>query len=322
MDSCEPCDQVEQDLISLSDQFPHNLVKVDITTDPTLTEKFQGDVPVVQVGPYLLKKSITRQELQVTLGAAQDRQSYLEKNDMEYQRRKERGSKLTGSDRFSLWLSTRYMLMFNLLVFLYVGMPFLAPTLMKLRIELPARIIYTIYSPLCHQLAFRSFFLFGEQPYYPRQLANVPGVLTYEDLTGDSKIDLVRARNFIGNDTTGYKVAICERDVAIYGSLLLFGIVFALTGRKIKTLPWYFWILFGLIPIGLDGFSQLPSLAGWDFLKWFPIRESTPLLRVLTGTLFGATTGWYLYPLIEESMRETHVILLRKMAVIQQTQAK
>jgi len=193
---------------------------------------------------------------------------------------------------------------------------------MKLKAEMPAKIIYTVYSPLCHQLAFRSFFLFGEQPYYPRQLANVPGVITYETLTGDTKIDLYRARSFIGNETTGYKVAICERDVAIYGSLLLFGIFFAITGRKIKTLPWYFWILIGLIPIGLDGFSQLPSLAGWDFLKWLPIRESTPFLRVLTGTLFGTTTGWYLYPLIEESMRETHMIMLRKMAVVEQAQPK
>ena len=35
----------------------------------------------------------------------------------------------------------------------------------------PGRAIYTIYSPMCHQMASRSFFLFGEQPAYPRELA-------------------------------------------------------------------------------------------------------------------------------------------------------
>jgi uncharacterized membrane protein len=319
---CPECDQVENDLNSLKDQFPHNLVKVDIEADAALSEKFSGQIPFVQVGPYKLNGQISRQDLQVALGAANDRQVYLEKTDEEFQRRQARGRTVSGTDRFSLWVSNHYMWVFNFFVFLYIGMPFLAPVLMKARVDAPAKIIYTIYSPLCHQLAFRSFFLFGEQPYYPRSLANISGVVTYEELTGNPKIDLLQARSFIGNDVTGYKVSICERDVAIYGSLLLFGIIFAITGRKIKSLPWYFWIVVGLIPIGVDGVSQLPGLAGWSFLSWLPIRESTPFLRVLTGALFGGTTAWYLYPLIEESMRETHVMLIRKVAVVNQTQNK
>ena len=319
---CPECDQVENDLNNLQGQFPHRLAKIDISADAATNEKYANRIPVVQIGPYKLEKSITQQDLQVALGAAQDRQSYLEKNDEEFQRRQIKGKTISGTDRFSLWVSNHYMWLFNFFVFLYVGLPFLAPVLMEERLEAPAKVIYTIYSPLCHQLAFRSFFLFGKQPYYPRALADISGVVTYEQLTGNPKLDLLQARAFIGNDVTGYKVAICERDVAIYGSLLLFGVVFALTGRKIKSLPWYFWIVLGLIPIGLDGFSQLPSLAGWDFLSWLPIRESTPFLRVLTGTLFGATTAWYLYPMIEESMRETHVMLVRKLAVVNQTQPK
>jgi uncharacterized membrane protein len=62
------------------------------------------------------------------------------------------------------------------------------------------------------------------------------------------------------------------------------------------------------MPIGLDGFSQLPGLAG-NMPAWVPIRESTPLLRVITGALFGGTTAWYLFPLLEESMRETRALL-------------
>ncbi len=48
------------------------------------------------------------------------------------------------------------------------------------------------------------------------------------------------------------------------------------------------WILIGLGPIGLDGFSQLFSQMDWSWLATiFPYRESTPFLRVLTGALFG-----------------------------------
>ena len=40
-----------------------------------------------------------------------------------------------------------------------------------------ANVVYKMYSPLCHQWAFRSFFLFGEQAYYPHAAAGIPGVI-------------------------------------------------------------------------------------------------------------------------------------------------
>jgi uncharacterized membrane protein len=92
----------------------------------------------------------------------------------------------------------------------------------------------------------------------------------------------------------GYKVALCERDMAIYGAILLFGIIYALTGRRIKPLHWMLWLLLGLGPIGLDGFSQLFSQMEWAWLaSILPYRESTPFLRVLTVGLFGLTTAWF-----------------------------
>jgi uncharacterized membrane protein len=99
--------------------------------------------------------------------------------------------------------------------------------------------------------------------------------------------------------------------------MFLFGLVFVLTGKKIKPLPWYFWLAIGLVPIGLDGFSQLPGLAS-GMPAWVPIRESTPLLRVITGSLFGLTTAWYLFPLMEESMKETRTLLSTKMSIVKQ----
>ncbi len=316
--------QAQEDLNALQDVIAHQLAVIDVDSDPALQKTYGERVPVVKAGPYELTHPFDRAALQMTLGAARDRATALEKvGDTAYQQRVKAGKELTGTDRFSLWLSRHYLAMINLLVFLYVGLPFLAPVLMKVGAPFPAKVIYSMYSPLCHQFPFRSFFLFGEQPYYPRALAHMDGVLTYEQVTNNPNIDVFEARKFLGNDVLGYKVALCERDVAIYGSILLFGLLYAVTGRKLGKIPWYIWLFVGMGPIGLDGVSQLPGLAEGVFLKILPIlRESTPLLRTITGGLFGFLTAWYLFPIIEESMLETRRTILRKISVISQTTTK
>ena len=203
----------------------------------------------------------------------------------------------------SIWFNQNYMWIVCGLLFLFLFFAFLAPVLMKLQFETPARLIYWVYDAFCHQLAFRSWFLFGSQPYYPRQLAGLSDVLTYEAMTGDDNLDLVFARNFVGNAQVGFKVALCQRDVAVYTSLILCGLFFQLSCRKAKPLPWWIWILVGLAPIGLDGISQFGGL-GIGFLSWLPVRESTPLLRTVTGCCFGISTAFFLFPLVEENMQE------------------
>jgi uncharacterized membrane protein len=261
----------------------------------------------------------------MTLGAAFDRHNQLEQvGDPKFQKRVAKMSNLSMGDRVSFWISRNYLLLLNLFIFLYIGLPFLAPTLMKLGAETPARVIYTIYKPLCHQFGFRSFFLYGEQPFYPLAEANVRNVKTFEEVSGIQNLDdpysytRFDARAFIGNETMGYKVALCERDVAIYLAILIFGVVYSLTGRRIKSLHWMLWILIGIAPIGLDGFSQLFSQFNWPWLHaLLPYRESTPFLRVLTGALFGLCTAWFAYPSIEESMNETRQYYLKKFTLHQ-----
>ena len=199
------------------------------------------------------------------------------------------------------WLNNHYMWIINGFLFLFLFFAFLAPVLMKYDYVIPAKIIYQIYQFLCHQLAFRSWFLFGEQAYYPRGLAGIQNINTYEIITGTNSLDLESARQFIGNSYVGFKVAFCQRDVAIYGSLLLMGIFFQISGKKLHALPWYLWVIVGLLPIGIDGTTQFGGL-GISFLSWLPVRESTPMLRTITGALFGFTTGLFLFPLIEETM--------------------
>ncbi len=129
--------------------------------------------------------------------------------------------------------------------------------------------------------------------------------------------NLMLARTFVGNDIVGYKVALCQRDMGIYFGIFAFGLLFGLTRWRLPGLPWYLWLLLGILPIALDGVSQLLSQPPMSFL---PFRESTPFLRSLTGFLFGFTTAWFGYPLVEETMSESRQILSRKKERIQRHQ--
>lgn len=199
----------------------------------------------------------------------------------------------------SSWIGRFYLTIIIILLFLYLLGAFLAPIFMHCKYENIARIIYRIYGH-CHQLAFRSWFLFGEQWCYPRELANIDNVNSYEQMTGKDALDLQGARVFLGNASIGYKVALCQRDIAIYSSLLFSAIIFSIFRKRIKPISWVLWILIGLIPMGLDGISQFGGL-NIPLLEWLPIRESTPLLRTITGSLFGFATGFYLFPMLEET---------------------
>lgn len=318
---CELCKQAEEDLKALQEEIPHQLAILDIDSDPSMRDTFALEIPVVEAGPFRLKAPFSRQELKMTLGAAADRRSQLESiNDKTFQVNTSRTQTISKADKISYWISKHYLAIFNLFLILYIGIPFLAPIFKEAGWNTPAEMIYKIYRPLCHQWAFRSFFLFGEQAYYPHAAAKIPAVLTFEQVSGITDLtdpSRLQARVYEGNSLLGYKIALCERDVAIWGAMALFGVVYALTGRKLPKLHWLIWVLVGLGPIGLDGFSQLFSQIPSTFIQSIlPYRESTPLLRTLTGFLFGLTTAWFMFPLIEESMADTRRLLAKKFAVL------
>jgi uncharacterized membrane protein len=300
---CHLCDEVKAELNSLVTEIPHQLEEIDIDSDAGAQKEYGNLVPVVVVGPYQLKAPINLQDLQITLRAAEHGQAQDHAIDQAIaQGEYPGGNTWSAADRFSYWLSKHYMAVLNVIVLIYVGIPILAPVLMKVGATAPATMIYKVYSGMCHQLAFRSWFLFGEQAAYPRAAAGVNGLTTFEQATGINTQDLYSARQFIGDPTLGYKMALCERDIAIYLSILAFGLIYVLTGRKIRSIHWMLWVLIALVPIGLDGVSQLISQPPFSLI---PYRESTPFLRTLTGFLFGFTTAWFGYPLVESSMVDT-----------------
>jgi uncharacterized membrane protein len=309
---CHLCDQVKGQLEQLQSVVPHELVEVNIEQDEELRGKYTEAIPVVTVGPYTLKAPITEVDLKVALLAARDAENQSAKPS----RSPEQKRRILSLSKTMLFISRHWLAIANLVVFLFVGLPFAAPALMKAGIEAPARIIYGIYSPpLCHQLAFRSWFLFGEQAAYPLDgVYSDDESLSFEDVSGLTARDLEEASQFIGNDRIGYKVAFCERDVGIYAGILLGGVIFALSGKRIKSIPLWLWFLVGVVPMAIDGGTQLLGAVAPFDLPGFLIRESTPFLRSLTGGLFGLMNAWLAYPLMEETFKETRIALTQKLA--------
>lgn len=234
-----------------------------------------------------------------------------------------------GVDKAVYWFSRHWLAVFNTLAALYVGLPILAPMLMAAGATRPAQAIYTLYSPMCHQMASRSLFLLGEQYAYPRAIAGsdlrpiddyLDGLPEFANVSAENWIAFtLAARQFLGNEEMGYKMALCARDIGIYGFVLLGGLLYGLLRRRmnVKALPFIAFVIIGMGPIGLDGFSQLfgywatptdgsaPGAIGELILRVFPLRESTPFLRTFTGAWFGLTLVWLAYPHVEEGMKDT-----------------
>lgn len=238
--------------------------------------------------------------------------------------------------RLNLWMlqfARNWLKIIMVILGIYVTMPWVAPTLAKLGLDSAANAIYTFYSPFCHQFAFRSIFLYGEQPVYPRGAAdtnwkpfeeyavesdafiheyqywytfyrqgNNPAPPTIDDLQEFSVAQQIAARHFIGDETVGYKTTLCARDVAIYTMIFVGGLIYWRFRWRIRPLPFLLYVFVGLGPIGLDGFSQLLSYPPFEF---WAVRETEPIFRLVTGGIFGLMSAWLGFPYIERSMQDT-----------------
>src|SRR6266566_7895610 len=91
----------------------------------------------------------------------------------------------------------------------------------------------------------------------------------------------------------GHQLGMCARNFSIYTSMFLGSLIFVLTKKRIPGIPWWIWVLM-LLPIAWDGLTQM---VGW--------RESTWVLRVITGSLFGLGNVWFALPLMQKSLQET-----------------
>jgi uncharacterized membrane protein len=207
---------------------------------------------------------------------------------------------------------------------LFNGLPFLAPLFMKLGWTIPAQAIYFTYGFLCHQMAQRSFFLFGPQGFQMYGVDQFP-------VEGNAYSIALALRAFTGNPELGWKVAWSDRMVSTYGSPLLAALLYAGLRPYVKIKPMALWLFFLLmLPIGIDGFSHMLSdFAGIgqgfrDSNEWLAVltHHAFPAsfyagdelgsfnseMRLITGLIFGFAVTWLTLPYIDMETRRPEEI--------------
>ncbi len=231
-------------------------------------------------------------------------------------------------NRLAVDIAQHWLAYVNFVLGLFVITPFLAPVFMAAGWTGPAQAIYLFYGLICHQLPERSFFLFGHKVSY--SLAEIQNIWPYDNI--------LTLREFIGNSVVGWKVAWSDRMVALYGSLWIGGLLYALLRRRLPRLSVVAWVWLAIIPMGLDGFSHMindiiAGVSGTGFRDtnaWlaFLTGNALPaafyagdalgsfnnLARLVTGTLTGLFTVWLVYPFIEWAMKDVERMAQQQIA--------
>ncbi len=219
--------------------------------------------------------------------------------------------KLKGSQRFANHMTRYWFVWFSVLFGIFVSLPWLAPVLMQVGAVAPGRIIYSMYSFVCHQLPERSFFLFDQKVMYS---------LVEIQYRWKQTIYPLVLRQYIGGPSTGWKVAWSDRMAAMYTSMLFFAWLWWPLRKKIRPLPLFGFVLLTL-PMAVDGASHFISdlsglnqglrytntwlaiLTGNAFPGWLYYGDAlgsfNSWMRLITGSLFGLGAIWFLFPILD-----------------------
>ena len=181
------------------------------------------------------------------------------------------------ADRFVCWFLRHWLALLLTPMLIFVTLPFLAPAAMAAGWTTLGNSIYWLYTPFCHQLPQRSWFLFGEKLTY--SLAEINQVFPYSDGWN--------LRRFYGTPEMGWKVAWSDRMISFYALIPVWGLCYALlrqTGRRVRPLSLRA-LLWVLVPLLVDGFTHLlnDAFVG-DFVSGF--RDTNAWLAMLTGNAF------------------------------------
>ena len=228
------------------------------------------------------------------------------------------------ANRWVYRFSRNWLLIFSVVYGLYVGLPFLGPIFMHFGFTTGGRAIYFIYTFLCHQLPQRSLFFFGPKMMY--SLAEVQ--LAWQDT-----LNPLVLRQFIGNAEMGWKMAWSDRMVSMYTSVLIFSWMWFPIRKRIKSLPWWGFVIF-LIPMGIDGLTHMISdLFGIgqgfrDSNTWLAVLTNHAFpdsffagdtlgsfnswMRWITGILFGLGVVWFGFPYLDDFFAGTSIKIMTK----------
>lgn len=208
------------------------------------------------------------------------------------------------------WISQHWFATFLILYGIWVWLPFLAPVFMNLGWTAAGQTVYLIYSFFCHQLPERSLFFFGEKTMY--SLEEIQAV--WQDT-----INPMILRQFVGNETLGWKVAWSDRMISFYGGVWLGALLWYPFRRRAKILSWWGFGLF-LLPIIVDGGTHtLSDFAGIgqgfrDTNLWLAVLTNNSLpatfyagdalgsfnsiMRLISGFLAALGIVWLVFPYI------------------------
>lgn len=137
--------------------------------------------------------------------------------------------------------------------------------------------IYSFYGLSCHQFISRSICYF-------------PGYGISDCIPGGELLPY-RLHAVDNSGRIGYPFPVCARDIGIYLAALASGILlFFLKKSDAKEIPNPLFFILALVPIALDGGTQLIGL-----------RESSNLLRLITGGIAGFAFSFYCVPLMNRA---------------------
>jgi uncharacterized membrane protein len=220
----------------------------------------------------------------------------------------QRNLQLNLTQNVLLAVSQHWLIIINLLIAIWVGLPWLAPVFMHWGWNSAGKAIYLLYSFQCHQLPERSFFLFGKQTMY--SLADIQAA--WQATTNPMIL-----REFVGNPEMGWKVAWSDRMISMYTSILFGGLLYSLVRKRLKPLSfWTFAIL--LLPMVIDGSTHMISdfqgigQGFRDTNTWLQIITQNAFskafyegdalgsfnswMRLITGILFGLGLVGFVFP--------------------------
>ena len=162
---------------------------------------------------------------------------------------------------------------------------FLAPILLAPQITMASesmgQLVQDVYHLTCHQIDSRSICFFPATGEYGECAAHGEEVNTGKPIV-------------MYNGLEGFKLPVCSRDIGIYLFAFIGGIAmyFMKKNNDLQT-PHPIYFIIALIPVALDGGTQLIGL-----------RESTNLLRLVTGGIAGFAFPFYLVPIMNRLMKK------------------
>ena len=207
-------------------------------------------------------------------------------------------------NRLGWWSAKHWFLVAITLLFLFVSLPYAAPTLMYYGYTTASEVIYHAYALTCHQLPSRSFFVFGHQVAVCHRCTAIWMAI----LLGGFIFGLTRRRL---KTIPFHWLVIAAIPMGLDGGTQL-------ASELYKVLPP--WILTGsalIIWLLLTGLFYMTGVRRWQyylFILCFPLgmifvhltgpRLSNWFLRVLTGGLFGLAYAWLLFPILQDSFAD------------------